>query len=372
MHLTVLLLPRQNQQDTKRLKTALQTALRDIPHRIISDLSQCALPCKLLVAVSLGDDGVSMALTKLLSQLRLHQTMLKGCIGGMVVESNSDFYGKSVATDLAFSLSNAGCALVGAPLVELTGTMKHFPPDNTPKFEVDLSDLLDPKSDPLAPMINSVTLLARRITGPGFRGKSPLTGRPNLPKLLSVHSSLDEETNAMDLWGEMKDRLTPFMTCIELSLRNQSVSRCRNCAFSHCKHFRPSGTCFYGSTVPQEIISALIEADALLLICSNYHNGLHPQQLAFIHTLSDLFPRDFFYEKALYALIVSPYSGGDQVAGQILSNLCLENTFYLPPKFAFLQTASLPMEAIATPDIEDRMDLFSHNILETLSLGHFF
>lgn len=369
MNLNVLLLPRENPLETKRLEAVLHQALRDVPHRIVEDLSQVALPSKLLVALSLGEDGVSNSFTHLLSVLRKDTNMLKGCLAGMVVETENDLYGKNASIQLAFAMNTSGCALVGRPLVEATATIQNFPEDTTPREEVDHSDLIEiDGSNPLAPYTNAVTLLARRIMGPGFRGKSPLTGRPDLPKMLGVHTAVEDESNAYDLWKELKHRISPFMTCSDLALRPRTATQCALCSAK----LGTDSSCLYGSPFPQEAVSAIKEADALMMICGGHHNSVHAQQLAFIHHLSALFPKKFFYEKALYTVIVSPYSGGDMVASQLISALCLNNAFYLPPKFAMLETASKSNEAISLNGIENRLDWFSHGILETLSLGHFF
>lgn len=369
MSLNVLLLPRENLSETKRLQSVIAEALRDIPHRVVEDLSQVALPSKLLIALSLGADGVSDSFSHLLSTLRRDTNLLKGCLAGMVVETENDLYGKSASLQLAFAMNTSGCALVGRPLVEATATIQNFPEDTTPKEEVDHSDLIhEDGTNPLAAYTNAVTLLARRLTGPGFRGKSPLTGRPDLPKMLGVHTAIGEESNAMDLWNELKNRISPFMTCTDLALRPRAVTQCALCSAK----LGTDSSCLYGSPFPQEAVSLIKEADALMMICGGHLNSVHAQQLAFIQHLSALFPKKFFYEKALYTVIVSPYSGGDMVASQLISALCLGNAFYLPPKFAMLETASQPNEVLALSGIENRLDWFSHGILETLSLGHFF
>lgn len=365
MTLTVLLLPRDNPQETKRLESVLTQALKNVPHRLIGDLSQVALPCKLLVAISLGEEGVNFALMKLLATLRKQKNIMKGSVAGLVMEAESDMYAKTVVTQLAFALNQSGCALVGSPLVEGT-----FASDGNVGNQQVLDQMVMP-NDPLYPYLNAITLLGERIIGPGFRGKSPLTGRPSLPKLLVVHNSLSEESNLSDLWEEMTIRLAPFMAIDELSLRTQTVNACVQCNLHHCHHFLPSGQCFYGSVLRKEEFKKVAEADAMLLLCGNYHNGLHPLLSGFLHYVSDLFPQNMFLDKALYALVLSPYSGGDRVAEQILASLSLDSTFYLPPKFAMLETASQPMEALSLPDIEGRLDLFAHRILELLSLGHF-
>ncbi len=57
---------------------------------------------------------------------------------------------------------------------------------------------------------------------------------------------------------------------------------------------------------------------------------------AFFNRLTALFRSEYdnFAVKRLYALVVSGYSGGDIVAEQIASTMCLNKNFMLPPYFA--------------------------------------
>lgn len=361
MNLTVLLPPRESPQATKGLETVLHMALAHIPHRIISHISEVALPARLLLAVSLGADGMTPSLNDFLKKLREEPMLMRGTVAGIVLESEKDLYGKDYACQLAQSLNASGCALVPRPLVEATGSLSHFSSEelNRPLNE-----------NPFSGYIKAVTALSQRIIGPGFRGKSPLTGQAEAPKLLAVDVCLDLEPNLSDLWDEISYRLHPFITCHNISLRKESIHSCQQCNIHRCDHFQPQANCFYGSALSEEALLKLAETDALLLICSNYHNALHPQMAGFLQQISALMSPKLFPTKALYTLVVSPYSGGDMVVKQILTTLSLDGSFYIPPKFAMLETAGQPMEALGLSGIETRLDSFTHEILKTLSLGH--
>lgn len=361
MNLTVLVPPSQHQNENKGLELLLKTALADIPYRLISDISEVALPTRLLVAVSLGKSGINPSLNAFLSRLREDTKLMKGSIAGMIVQSEQELYGKDCATQVAQSLNAAGCALVPRPLVESIGSLAKLTP---------ASLSLPLEQNPLRSYLQSIYLLAERIIGPGFRGKSPLTGHPNPPKLLAVHVCLDMEPNLFDLWDEIAYRLTPFISYQEINLRQQTIHACNQCNIHRCDHFQPQANCFYGSALLEDSLHLLAETDALLLVCHSYHGSLHPQLSAFIEQISALMSPNLFPTKALYALVVSPHSGGDMVVKQMINALSLDGSFFLPPKFALLETASQPMEAISAPEIEARLDSFTHSILETLSLGH--
>ena len=75
------------------------------------------------------------------------------------------------------------------------------------------------------------------------------------------------------------------------------------------------------------------------------------------------------YEKYLYAVVVSGYSGSDLVAQQVLGALCLNKTFMLPPRFCLMQTANYPGEAMQAEGIVQRIDEFAANMKQTLCKG---
>ena len=91
------------------------------------------------------------------------------------------------------------------------------------------------------------------------------------------------------------------------------------------------------------------KADALILMCPNYNDALSANLTAFINRLTALFRQTRFYDKAVFALVVSGYSGSDTVARQLISALNMNKSFYLPPRFALLETANAPGEGPGRP-----------------------
>ena len=83
--------------------------------------------------------------------------------------------------------------------------------------------------------------------------------------------------------------------------------------------------------------------------------------------LTALFRQTRFYDKAVFAIVVSGYSGSDTVARQLISALNMNKSFYLPPRFAMLETANDPGEAIGREGIGQRLDRFARNLRATLS-----
>ena len=63
-----------------------------------------------------------------------------------------------------------------------------------------------------------------------------------------------------------------------------------------------------------------------------------------------------------YAIIVAGYAGGDIVAQQLISALCMNKAFRLPPRFCMLETANDAGAAVKLPGIDQRLTAFADNM----------
>ena len=133
-------------------------------------------------------------------------------------------------------------------------------------------------------------------------------------------------------------------------------------------HFGERGGCFYGGVMQEAVYPAVRRADALILMCPNYNDALSANLSAFINRLTALFRQTRFYEKAVFALVVSGYSGSDTVARQLISALNMNKSFYLPSNFALMETANAPGEALTAPGIESRLDRFVQGMEQTFTV----
>lgn len=115
----------------------------------------------------------------------------------------------------------------------------------------------------------------------------------------------------------------------------------------------------------EDVYPAVREADAIVMLCPNYNDALSANLTAFINRLTSLFRTTRFYDKALFAVVVSGYSGSDIVAEQLIAALNMNKTFYLPGQFAMMETATMP-QPMQLPGIEERMNAFAERIRETL------
>lgn len=62
----------------------------------------------------------------MLSRLRREPDLLEGCTAALIVDGPGELYTKSTAGELALAADMAGCALIGRPLVEGTGSLANF------------------------------------------------------------------------------------------------------------------------------------------------------------------------------------------------------------------------------------------------------
>lgn len=303
---------------------------------------------KLLFAVPLGEAGINLEYTRMLLHLRTHPNLLQGCTAALLVDGAGELYTKSVGAELALALSRSGCALLGRPLVEGTGSLANF--------AVQAKNL---NTDLMGAYRAAAKELVERLMCEVFPKRTR-------PKLLALHASSHHTSNTMALWARVKSSLEDCCDIREIGLRNGTLSDCSGCPYTMCLHFGERGGCFYGGVMQEEVYPAVREADALVLLCPNYNDALSANLTAFINRLTALFRQTRFYDKAVFALVVSGYSGGDILARQVISAMNMNKSFYLPQHFSLVETANAPGEAMALPGIEARLEAFSQNIRATL------
>lgn len=350
MSLFVIHPPADEPQDNARLNGILRYALAGVDRHSFSDMS--SLPDlrghRLLFAVALGEYGVNAAYTRLLRRLRAEPSMLDGCVSALLVDGRSELYTKSTASELGFTVNQAGSALIGRPLVEATGSLANF------RVQAKLLDI---------DLTGAYRAAARELVERLLANEQP---KAEHPELLALHASSYHVSNTMQLWEQIKTRLGDACSITEIGLRNGAVSDCSGCPYTACLHFGEKDRCFYGGLMQDEVWPAIRRCDAVMLLCPNYNDALSANLTAFINRLTGLFRQTRFYDKAVYAIVVSGYSGGDVVARQLVAAMNMNKSFYLPPRFALIETANDPGEALTLSDIDKRLDAFSSRIRRTL------
>ena len=187
-------------------------------------------------------------------------------------------------------------------------------------------------------------------------------------KLLVLHASIRKTSNTLALWNRTEQYLKDAPLDVRIiSLQNGTLYDCAGCPYHTCLHYGEQGSCFYGGVMAEEVYPAVREADAIVMLCANYNDALSANLTAFINRLTALFRQVRFYDKALFAVVVSGYSGSDIVAEQLIAALNMNKTFYLPPRFALLETANNAGQAVRLPGIEERIRAFAENIKNTLT-----
>ena len=355
-HLLVLFLKLPEEKENERAGDVLSYALEGVPHEILSgaeDLLRLHREQgglwgrKILFAVPVGKYGINPEYYALLAVLRENPGLLNGCVGGILVDGEGELYTKHLARELAFSANLAGCAFVGRPLAEGTGSLSNY--------EIIAANL---KTDLMGAYRESGAILVRDLLG--FDASIFKKEKPNL---LVIHASSHETSNTFALWKETKKYLEEF-TVTEIGLRNGTLSDCSGCPYKMCLHFGERGSCFYGGVMAEDVYPAVRACSALMVIAPNYNDAVSANITAFINRLTALFRQVRFYDKALFAIIVSGYSGSDILAEQLLGGLGMNKSFFLPPRFALMETANNAGAAMRLPGIEERIADFAGRIRE--------
>lgn len=109
----------------------------------------------------------------------------------------------------------------------------------------------------------------------------------------------------------------------------------------------------------EKILPAVEEADILVWICPNYNDSISSNLMAVINRLTTLYRQIKFYDKAIFTVIVSGNSGSDSIARQLIDALNINKGFYLPPRFALMETANDPGSVLKIPNIQDKARQFA-------------
>ena len=334
---------------SQRLASVLDAALQGKSMQVLSSITESLTDRKILFAVSMADHGINHEFYDLLAYLRTHPGCLKGSVGGVLTDSSGDLYTKAAGRELVLAANMAGCTFPGRPLVEATGDLRNFTVQ-AKNAGCTLEEAYRLAACDLVTRLEQFSYCPKRQ-----------------PKLLVLHASSHRTSNTMALWSQVRTGLESSCDITEIGLRNGTLEDCAGCPYTMCLHFGEKGGCFYGGVMVQEVYPALRDADAVILLCPNYNDALSANLTAAINRLTALYRTTPFTDKAVFAIVVSGYSGGDIVASQVVSALNMNKGFWLPAEFCMLETANDAGTAITLPGIEGRLNKFTENILRKLS-----
>lgn len=332
-----------------RLEETLRAALAGLEVRPYQE-GESLEDRRVLFAFSLPENGVSPELYALLGRLRDRPGCLRGSVGGVVIDGAGDLYTKAAGRDLILAAHLAGCAFPGRPLAEATGDLRNF--------------TVQAKNAGCG--LKTAYRLAVSDLAARVRDFAPL--RRARPRVLALHASSRATSNTLDLWGLVRQRIEGACEVREIGLRNGALEDCAGCPYTTCLHFGERGGCFYGGVMVQEVFPALREADAVVLLCPNYNDALSANLTAAVNRLTALYRTTSFEDKAVFAIVVSGYSGGDIVASQVVSALCANKGFRLPPGAILMETANDAGAALRLPGIEGRLERFAEDLLRACKL----
>ena len=350
----ILIRPRcSEERKTKRLSEILETSLEGYSYDevTVADELQSMKNKRILFAISLGESGINLEHYGILKKIRMDQNCFEGSVGGIILDGNSELFTKSVGRELVFSANRSGCTFPGKPLVEGTGSLLNY---NIVAKNLHL--------DNLQAYMHSGRELVNKI----MDFDPPKRKKPNI---LALHAGNHQRSNTLDLWKLVEERLEGC-SITEISLRNGEVMDCIGCHHTTCKYFGESGSCIYGGVIVDQVYPAIVDCDALVMICPNYNDAISANLAAFINRLTALLKLTKFYDKYLFGLIVSGYSGGDIVAQQLVSGLNMNKTFILPSRFAMLETANDPGSLLKLDGIEERAEAFARQILDMIQSNY--
>ena len=303
---------------------------------------------KIIFAIPLGKNGVNRGYYEVLAWLRTGKQVLEGSVAGFLIDADSELFTKAAARELAVAANEAGCAFPGRPLVEGTESLDNY-----------IVQAANMNTDKMGAYIKSARILAEQLLE--FRWE-----KREHPHLLVLHASNHKTSNTMQIWKEVREKIEGQVEIQEVNLRNGTLEDCSGCPFQMCLHFGERGQCFYGGAIVNEVYPGVKWADAIVLLCPNYNDALSANMTAFINRLTALFRTTRFYDKAMFSIIVSGYSGSDLIAGQLVTALNMNKTFYLPGNFCMMETGNTPGSAIRSEGIMERIEQFANGIIDTL------
>lgn len=104
----------------------------------------------------------------------------------------------------------------------------------------------------------------------------------------------------------------------------------------------------------------------MLFLCPNYNDAVSANIMALFNRLTSLLTQRDLFDKYLFGIVVSGYSGSDLVAQQLLGAMCFNKTAMLPPRFCLMQTANDPGSAKTMPGIQGRLTQFAENLASVM------
>jgi multimeric flavodoxin WrbA len=306
------------------------------------------IPClqnkKILFVSENTDIDCDIAMLEFFSKLyEKGDKCLLGSVAAVLVHSNTEHGTKRTSQDIIYLANNLGCSFIGHSVVEATSTLRNF---------ITWQKILNLSLKEIC--LNMCSKLRNRLLE-----YDPIA--INNPKILVLYSSPHKTSNTLDLWHMTSKHLSTY-NIKELQIENGKVLDCNGCSYKLCNHYGKQNKCFYGGVMVHDVLPAIEESDAVIWLCPNYNDAIAANLTAVINRLTVLYRQIDFYDKNVFAVIVSGNSGSDSISKQLIGALNINKGFRLPPYFSIMAIANDPGEIFNIPQIHKRTEDFAENI----------
>lgn len=323
---------------SEKFNKDIELCLLNVNYEIYDYKKECK-DRRILFAIELNSLGYDLDLLEWLNSIAHEKDFFLNSIAGIIIESKSELYTKTMSQDIILHCNFMGLSFVGHSVIEITKNYANF---KTWQKTVN-------KSLREIAIKNSSGLVSRILE---------FTQPTKKNKVLALHSSSYKTSNTLGLWRLVKEKLTS-LGCAdvkEFHIANGSVVDCKGCTFQACLDYGKKHSCFYHDIMTESIIPAIKESDIIVWICPNYNDSVSSNMLAVINRLTVLYRQMSFHDKMFYSIIVSGSSGSDALAKQLIGALNINKGFLLPPYFSLMETANNPLEALEIEGINIKTD----------------
>ncbi|KDR93973.1 Multimeric flavodoxin WrbA [Peptoclostridium litorale DSM 5388] len=306
---------------------------------------------KVVFAAQLDGIGVDRFILDVLLELRKRgDDSMEGAMGAVLIHSNSELYTKSAMNHIVFTANLMGCSFMGHPGLEIISGYKNL---------MTWKKVYPDKS------LHDINLLLSQGASRRFF-KNELS-KVKSPKMTVLHASSRKTSNTLMLWNYIEEEILKHDCEVnQIHIENSDMKDCRGCSFKMCKHYGEQTSCFYGGLVVDEVFPAVEESDCIVFICPNYNDSISANLMALINRLTALYRKMMFYDKTVFAVIVSGNSGSDSVARQLIGALNINKGFRLPSKFAIMELANDPGSIKSIKGIKEKAADFANHMLSEI------
>lgn len=324
----------------------IKAATNEFPYTIVDDTNN--IPSlknkKLLFIGEIDELGYDISLLTFFKVLmKRGNEALIGSVGGVLIHSITEEGSKRFSQDIIYLANNLGCTFIGHPLVEAINKLKNF---HTWQKTLKL---------PLETIcVDLCFKLSSRIMNYEFKSLEN-------PKFLVLYSSPHKSSNTLDLWHMIAQHMKNAQIK-ELQIESGEVLDCKGCPYTLCLHYAKKNTCFYGGIMTEDVLPSIEESNVIIWLCPNYNDAIAANLTAVINRLTVLYRKIKFYDKTIFAVIISGNSGSDSLSKQLIGALNINKGFRLPPYFSIRAIANDPGSINYIDNIDNLIKFFSTTI----------